>query len=255
MRGTTSLWITAALVATLILSGCKKGPDSSTASGVAIQEPNPSGMMTVEGMYAYMADAGVFKDCATGVQWPVATEGDNATLEQAYTSAKIEPGSPLLVTVDGRVDMRRKVDAAGKENVLIVERFVRVWPNETCGSMTPVALENVYWAFLELQGKPVITSDAKAPYLELNAAKKSAYGFGGCNRFFGSYEIGKHQMLTFGAIGATRMACPDNGNLEQQLFTVLGQTTRYEIDGSKLLLYSADDLVARLQARDLLKTD
>ena len=119
-----------------------------------------------------------------------------------------------------------------------------------------MTLENVYWALLELNGKPiVVTSDAKAPYLELNAAKKSAYGFGGCNRFFGSYDVGKHQALTFGAIGATRMACPESMNEEQELFTVLGQTTRYEIHGSKLLLYAGQNVVARFQARDLLNTD
>ena len=128
-------------------------------------------------------------------------------------------------------------------------------PNPS-GVMTPATLENVYWALLELNGKPtVVTSDAKAPYLELNAAKKSAYGFGGCNRFFGSYDVGKHQALTFGAIGATRMACPESMNEEQELFSVLGQTTRYEIHGSKLLLYAGDTVVARFQARDLLKTD
>ncbi|MCZ6807690.1 MAG: META domain-containing protein, partial [Deltaproteobacteria bacterium] len=54
-------------------------------------------------------------------------------------------------------------------------------PNPS-GVMTPATLENVYWALLEL-----------------NAAKKSAYGFGGCNRFFGSYDVGKQQALTFGA--------------------------------------------------------
>ncbi len=240
----------------LTLSSCKKGQGSSTANDAANQEPNPSSVMTVEGMYTYMADARIFEDCATGVKWPVATEGDNAALEQAYMSSGVEPGSPLLVTVDGRVDLRRKIDGPGKENNLIVERFVRTSPRETCGSMTPVALENVSWALLELNGKPiVVTSDARTPYLELNAAKKSAYGFGGCNRFFGSYEVGKDQALTFGAIGATRMACRDGMNQEQELFTVLGRTTQYRIDGSKLLLYAADDVVARFQARDLLKTD
>ena len=119
-----------------------------------------------------------------------------------------------------------------------------------------MTLENVYWALLELNGKPIVViSDAKAPYLELNAAKKSAYGFGGCNRFFGSYDVGKDQALTFGAIGATRMACPEGMNEEQELFIVLGQTTRYEIHGSKLLLYAGQNVVARFQARDLLKTD
>lgn len=249
------LWLTGALATALILSGCKNGKDSSTANDAANQEPKVSGVFTAEGMYTYMADAGTFEDCATGVKRPVATEGDNARLEQAYMSSGVEAGSALLVTVNGRVDVRDNLDAAGTGSVLIVEQFVRVWPRETCGSMTPVALENVYWALLELNGKPIVTSYATAPFLELNAAKRSAYGFGGCNRFFGSYEIGKNQMLTFGAIGATRMACPDNANQEQELFTVLGKTTRYDIEGSKLMLYAGDDVVARFQARDLLKTD
>ena len=259
MRGSSRLWrfsLVGALAVAFTLSGCKKGKGSSAANDAASQEADPSSVMTVDGMYTYMADAGIFEDCATGEKWPVATEGDNAALERAYTSSGVEPGSPLLVTVDGRVDLRRKVDGPGSEYVLIVERFVRVRPRETCGSMTPVSLENVSWALLELNGKPiVVTSDATTPYLELNANKKSAYGFGGCNRFFGSYEVGEHQALTFGALGATRMACPEGMNQEQALFTMLGQTNRYEIHGSKLLLYADDAVVARFQARDLMKTD
>ena len=240
----------------LALSSCKKGKESSAANDAVGPKTDRSGVVTVDGMYRYMADAGVFEDCATGEKWPVATEGDNAALERAYTSSGVEPGSPLLVTVDGRVDLRRKVDKPGRENVLIVERFVRVRPRETCGSMTPVALDNVSWALVELNGKPiVVTSDATAPYLELNAPKKSAYGFGGCNRFFGSYDAGEHQMLTFSALGATRMACPEGMNQEQELFTVLGQTTRYEIHESKLLLYAGDAVVARFEARNLTRTD
>ncbi len=259
MRGSSRLLrfsLVGALALAFILSGCKKGKSSSNANEAASHEPKPSGVMTVDGMYTYLADAGIFEDCATGEKWPVASEGDNAALERAYTSSGVEPGSPLLVTVDGRVGLRRKIDGPGRENVLIVERFVRVRPRETCGSMTPVALENVSWALLELNGKPiVVTSEATAPYLELNAAKKSAYGFGGCNRFFGSYDAGEDQALTFSAIGATRMACPEGTNQEQELFTVLGQTTRYEIQGSKLLLYARDTIVAQFQARNLRKTD
>ncbi|MDH3199715.1 MAG: META domain-containing protein [Myxococcales bacterium] len=259
MRGSSKLVrfsLLGALAAAFTLSGCKKEQSSSSANDVVRQEPGPSGLMTVDGMYTYVADMGMFEDCATGEKLPVATEGDNAELERAYASSGVEPGSPLLVTVDGRLDLRRKVDGSGRDNVLIIERFVRVRPRETCGSMTPVALENVGWTLLELNGKPiVVTSEATAPYLELNATKKSAYGFGGCNRFFGSYDTAEHQALTFSAIGATRMACPKGMNQEQELLTVLGETTRYEIEGSKLLLYGHDTVVARFQARNLLKPD
>jgi copper homeostasis protein (lipoprotein) len=219
-----------ALAGLLALSACKKGKDSSTAADEKREPPPPSGTMSLQGMYTYMADAGIFMDCATREQWPVAHEADNATLEREYLKAKIAPGAPLLVTVEGGLDLRPKVDGRGKETTLIVGRFVRSWPRETCGGMEPITLEDTTWALLELNGKTITVT------------------FGGCNRFFGSYET-SGRSLTFGAMGATRMACPEGMDQEQELFTVLGSTTRYEIHGSKLMLFADKVLVARLEAR------
>ena len=231
----------------LPVSGCKKTKESATAADE--QHEALSGSMTLQGMYSYMADAGMFVDCATQERWPVAMEGDNAALERAYGEARTAPGAPVLVTVQGRLEARPKVDRRGKETTLIVERFVRTWPRETCGRMEPAALEDTYWALLELKGKTItVKAESKAPYLELNSKKASAYGFGGCNRFFSSYETSGHA-LTFGAVGATRMACPEGMDQEQEFFTVLGLTTRYEIQGSKLLLFEDETLLARFEAR------
>jgi copper homeostasis protein (lipoprotein) len=239
-----------AFAATLALAGCKKGKDTTTAVEEKREPPPPSGTLSLQGTYAYVADAGLFVDCATREQWPVATEGDNAALELAYREAKVAPGSPLLVTVQGRLGSRPKVDGRGKETHLIVDRFVRTWPRETCGSMSKVTLENTRWELLELNATTItVAVDDKAPYLELNPKKASAYGFGGCNRFFGSYKA-TERTLEFGAMGATRMACPEGMQQEQELFRALDSTTRYEIHGSKLLLFSGDSPVARFEARD-----
>lgn len=201
-------------------------------------------------MYAYMADAAVFADCATGQRWPVATERDNASLERAYLDAKPAPGVPLLVTVEGRLASRPKVDHPGEEPHLIVERFVRTWPDETCETMGRAVLEGNRWELVELRGRAVVTREGVAsPYLELNATKSSAYGFGGCNRFFGSYEA-TEETLKLSSMGATRMACPEVMDQEQELFRALDATTRYEIHGSELLLFSEETLVARFEARD-----
>ncbi len=251
MRGTriTQLLALGVLAGLLALSGCKKGKDSSTAADEKREPPPPSGTMSLQGTYSYMADAGFFVDCATQEQWPVATEGDNATLERAYRKAKIAPGTPLLVTVEGGLDSRPRVDGRGTETTLIIQRFVRTWPRETCGSMQHVTLEDTTWALLELNGKTItVKVNDKAPYLELNSNKASAYGFGGCNRFFGSYETAGSS-LTLGALGATRMACPEGMDQEQELFTALGSITRYEIHGSKLMLFADKALVARFEAR------
>ena len=200
-------------------------------------------------MYRYMADAGLFRDCTTSQQWPVAMEGDNAALERAYGKAKVAPGSPLLVTVEGRVEPRPKMDGEGTEAMLIVQRFVRTSPGETCEGMIEVTLEDTYWALIELNGEPIVrTAGDKAPYLELSSKKSSAFGFGGCNRFFGSYEA-TDRSLKLGALGATRMACPEGMDREQELFTALAATRRYEIRGSELLLFADKTLLARFEAR------
>lgn len=250
MRGIaiTRVVLLSLLGAALTMSACKKGKDTVDASEKR-EPPPPSGTMSLQGMYSYIADAGIFEDCATRERWPVAQEGDNAALERAYGEAGIAPGSPLLVTLEGGLDSRPRVDRRGKETTLIVQRFVRIWPRETCGSMGPVTLENTRWALLELNGKSVtVEVNDKAPYLELNAKKASAYGFGGCNRFFGTYQS-SGRSLTLGALGATRMACPEGMDQEQELFTVLGTVTRYEIHGSKLMLFAEQKLVARFEAR------
>ncbi len=245
----TQLLALGVLAGLLTVSACKKGKDTDNAEDEKREPPPPSGTMSLQGMYSYMADAGTFVDCATHERWPVAHEGDNATLERAYEKAKIAPGSPLLVTVEGGLDLRPKVDGRGSETTLIIQRFVRTWPRETCGGVRPATLEDTTWALLELNGKTItVKVKDKAPYLELNSKKASAYGLGGCNRFFGSYETSGHR-LSLGAMGATRMACPEGMDQEQEFLTALGSVTRYEIHGSKLLLFASKALVARFEAR------
>jgi heat shock protein HslJ len=237
------------LVGTLGLVGCRNSKDTSNAADEKHGPPPPSGTMSFKGMYTYMADAGIFLDCASRQQWPVAQEGDNASLERAYGNARIAPGSPLLVTVEGGLDFRPKVDGPGKETKLIIQRFVRTWPRETCGSVQAANLEDTTWALLDLNGKTItVELNDKAPYLALNSKKASAYGFGGCNRFFGAYET-SGQSLSFGAMGATRMACPDGMDQEQEFLSALNATKRYEIHGSKLLLFDGPTLIARFEAR------
>jgi heat shock protein HslJ len=141
----------------------------------------------------------------------------------------------------------------GKESSTAADEKRELPPSGTVGSeseSTKIAtLEDTHWALLELNGKPItVKVNDEVPYLELNSKKASAYGFGGCNRFFGSYQASEGS-LKFDAMGATRMACPDGMNQEQELFTVLASTTRYEIHGSKLLLFADKTLVARFEAR------
>lgn len=72
-------------------------------------------------------------------------------------------------------------------------------------------------------------------------------GVGVCNRMMGDYTVTEKGEMTFGAVAATRMMCP-NAELETRFAQVLESTTHYEIDGDMLLLLSKGELRAVLKA-------
>ncbi len=80
----------------------------------------------MRGMYTYMADAGIFTDCASGRRLPVAQESDNAALEAAYSKARTGPGAPMLASIEGQIEMRMPMEGPGPRPTLVVERFVSI---------------------------------------------------------------------------------------------------------------------------------
>lgn len=89
-----------------------------------------------QGVYRHQADAGRFIECRTGMDMPVAQEGDNALLEAAYLAARPAPGAAMLVQVQGRWVQRPMPDmppsAKAQQLVLLVERVVSVSSNASC---------------------------------------------------------------------------------------------------------------------------
>jgi uncharacterized lipoprotein NlpE involved in copper resistance len=139
MKKSTVMMLVAALALTLGVA-CKKGKDAETPVDVKpTRPPSPSGTMSLLGNYAQEGAIGTFMDCATGERWRVAHEGENQALEQAYRESNAAPGSPLLVTVEGGIDLRPSFDGSGKETMLIVARLVESRPGESCG--VPVEAE------------------------------------------------------------------------------------------------------------------
>lgn len=88
--------------------------------------------MSLRGEYQRSGSRGTFRDCTTGEQWLVAHEGNDGMLDRAYLASKVPFGSPLVVTVEGGIDLRPRPGGEGDEMVLIVARFVRVGPGEAC---------------------------------------------------------------------------------------------------------------------------
>ena len=86
----------------------------------------------MRGMYIYMADAALFSDCLSGRRLPVAMEADSISLERAYLEARQQPGDELLVSFEGRIVDRPPMEGDGLRPTVIVDRFIDVWPGESC---------------------------------------------------------------------------------------------------------------------------
>lgn len=79
----------------------------------------------------------------------------------------------------------------------------------SCNSSKNMAkLDGVKWELKSLNDREVkFTDNNSEVYLQFNEAEKKVSGRGGCNRFFGNYEMDGDK-LKFSPLGATRMACP-----------------------------------------------
>jgi len=91
-----------------------------------------AGPMPLRGLYTYLADAAVFEECQTGRRFPVIIDGAHLELERAYLENRPAPGEPLLVTLEGRFELREpEPGLPEREHVRVVE-FGEVWPGQSC---------------------------------------------------------------------------------------------------------------------------
>ena len=116
-----------------------------------------------------------------------------------------------------------------------------------CGRYLGDYQVNGKWLLSRLNGQPV-DEGAEAPYLALQLAENRAGGFGGCNRFTGSMAL-KDSALEFGALAATKMACPTLSNESAFLRALSEQSLSFRIDGQQLWL-SSDSVELVLRAAE-----
>ena len=207
----------------------------------------------MRGLYKYFADAGQFTECLTGKNWPVAQEGENAVLESAYSKTRRQAGEELLVTLQGQVAMRPKMEGEGKQPTLVIDRFIGVWPGESCGSRySTEPLENTYWKLTRLGEAPVVPAAAQQePHIILHPQSRSISGSGGCNRLLGGYEL-KGDQLIFGQMASTMMACADGMETEKAFLEALTRVDKAKIVRQHLEMFDrTGNVVARFEARHM----
>jgi copper homeostasis protein (lipoprotein) len=216
-------------------------------AGLAPLEPR----LALRGMYRYFADAGLFTECLTRLRLPVAQEGYNAALERAYGEQRRQPGEELLVTLEGQIAARPKMEGEGTELILVPQRLIGVWPGETCGARFDTApLENSYWKLTRLGDAPVFAgARQREPHLILRPDGQRLGGFGGCNVLIGGYRV-EGERLELGPVAGTMMACPDGMDTEAAFTNTLSRVRTWRVSGEHLELFDAGGaLLARLERR------
>ncbi len=219
-----------AIVVALAL-GCAeaKREPASTADSTATS-PAPSAAMLV-GWYQESEAGPVLRMCTTFGGLPVAREGDAEALHAAYQRVSGGAAKPVIVSLTGRVEPRAN-DGQTRDNV-IVERFERVWPEESCeklGVNTP--LDNTYWRLVELNGAPATPHEGQREVHLLLRIDGQVGGFGGCNHLMGRYERDGTR-LRFVDLGSTLMACPYSDE-EAAFMSALQRSTTFRILGESL---------------------
>ncbi len=207
--------------------------------------------LMLTGMFTYLADAASITLCVDGQRLPVAMGGDYRALEAAYRKAKPEPGQPLLVSLEGLITHRPSMEEGRPAQMtLVVERFISVWPRETCGNgLVDSPLRGTYWKLVRLGDNPVAAAmEQRKAHLVFAADGLQVAGSDGCNRLSGSFEL-DGERLRFGRMASTRMSCPDNLDQQQRFRQALEQVERYRIRGGHLEFFDATGAVsARFEA-------
>jgi copper homeostasis protein (lipoprotein) len=127
-----------------------------------------------------------------GGRLSVAMEADYKALEAAYLKERQQPGQALLVSLDGLIAPRPSMEAGRPPRLsLVVERFINIWPRESCGNpLVDSPLRGTYWKLVRLSETPVRVAEKQhEPHLIFANYEPRISGSGGCNRLTGSFEL------------------------------------------------------------------
>ena len=217
-------------------------------TGVPPVEPR----LRLQGMFRIRADAPRFRDCRSGLEWPVARSDDFPALERAYAERRSGPGAELRVTFDARIERRGRADGPDTRATLVVEDYIRATPGDTCEPRAVQSgLVHTRWVPVRIGDRAVtVTGQEREPWFVLEPQARRVTGSGGCNRFTGSFQSGAGT-LRFGPLAGTRMACPAMER-ETAFLRALEGTRRFRLAGRHLDLEDSSGVVlARLEERNL----
>ncbi len=209
--------------------------------------------LAMRGMYRSTGVRGEITECQSGLEMLVAEEIDAKALEEAASRALADEGSSVLVSFEGRIELRPVAEGGGLRRVVVVERFDGAWPRENCGARGVVSeLEGTRWAPTRIAGQPVaIGVGGREPYLVLQPDGHRLTGFSGCNQLVGRY-LAEGTSLRFSGIAKTGKACLQGMETEAAFTSALERARSYRLFSQHLELFDESGaVVARLESRNL----
>lgn len=111
-------------------------------------------------------------------------------------------------------------------------------------------LVEVRWVLREVNGKEIKLSrkDATEPHIIFRIKENRVNGNGGCNGFFGSYNVEGSDKISFSRMGSTMMACPDL-QTESEFLKSLESVSNYEVSESELILKdNGGNIISKFEA-------
>jgi copper homeostasis protein (lipoprotein) len=200
----------------------------------------------LRGQYRYLADAALFTECVSGLNFPVLTQGDNIKLENEYLGLQKEPGQSLLATLYAHLKLAPSMEGEQLVPSLLPLRFEKIVHGDCAARLYSANLKDQFWTLVQLNGKPVVLPETgRAPGLMLHTDNGRLSGSGGCNQLLGTYAL-DGRFVQLNMVAATRMACLSEGNVDGELIETLTQVKSWNILGQRMELY---DQLGRLLAR------
>ena len=196
--------------------------------------------LDMRGSYTLVGNTGTFTDCASGRRWAVAWEAASGDLDAAYHGARLSPGEPVIVSLQARIASRERTEESGTRPMLVVDKFVRVFPGQSCSQRYSSApLEGTEWRLIRV-GATAVAPNAAAkpralPSIMLEPSSLQFNGTGGCNRLVGGYERNGGK-LSFNQAVQTRVACQGGMEIDTAFVQMLPQVRRWRVLGRILEL-------------------
>lgn len=100
-----------------------------------------------------------------------------------------------------------------------------------------LALLNTRWVLRTFNGEALqMAPESRTVFFRVDpGSPPDLSGFGGCNRFYGTAFSATESTVSFGAVGLTRMACPNLAS-EQIFIATLSKADSWSVEGDVLTM-------------------